>query len=72
MDEVSARFEQPWTKYCFIMADHERVGVIRVVDKRDGSRKRISPIWIMKEYRNRGYARKAIEEAERMYEIMEN
>ena len=64
MDKVIARFEQPWTNYYFILADHEKVGVIRVIDKKDGSRKRISPIWIMKEYRNRGYAQKAIEEAE--------
>ena len=49
VDKVSARFEQPWTNYYFIMADHEKVGVIRIIDKKDGSRKRISPIWIMKE-----------------------
>ena len=67
VDKVSARFEQPWTNYYFIMADHEKVGVIRIIDKKDGSRKRISPIWIMKEYRNKGYAQQAIEEAERLY-----
>ena len=67
IDKVTARFEQPWTSYYFIMADCEKVGVIRVIDKKDGSRKRISPIWIMKEYRNRGYAQKAIEEAERLH-----
>jgi len=42
MDKVLARFEQPWTTYFFIIANDERVGVIRVVDKKDGSRKRIS------------------------------
>ena len=67
MDKVLARFEQPWTTYYFILAEDEKVGVIRVVDKKDGSRKRISPIWIMKEYRNKGYAQKAMEEAERLY-----
>ena len=46
-DKVMERFKQPWTTYYFIMADYEIVGVIRVVDKKDGSRKRISPIWIM-------------------------
>lgn len=39
-------------------------GAIRVVDMKDGSPKRISPIFIMKEYRNKGYARQAIKEAE--------
>ncbi|MBQ4275238.1 MAG: GNAT family N-acetyltransferase, partial [Lachnospiraceae bacterium] len=41
-DKIVARFEQPWTTYFFIMANNEKVGVIRVVDKKDGSRKRIS------------------------------
>ena len=56
IDKVLARFEQPWTTYFFIMENDEKVGVIRVVDKKDGSRKRISPIWIMPEHRNKGYA----------------
>jgi GNAT superfamily N-acetyltransferase len=67
MDKILARFEQPWTTYYFIMANDEKVGAIRVVDKKDGSRKRISPIWIMKEYRNKGYAQQAIVEAEKIY-----
>ena len=67
MDKVTARFEQPWTNYYFIVANGEKVGAIRVIDKKDGSRKRISPIWIMKEYRNKGYAKQAILEAERIY-----
>ncbi|MCR5281956.1 MAG: GNAT family N-acetyltransferase [Lachnospiraceae bacterium] len=67
IDSVIARFEQPWTMYYFIMAKEEKAGVIRVVDKKDGSRKRISPIWIMQEFRNKGYAQQAILEAEKMY-----
>ena len=67
MDKVAARFGQPWTTYYFIMADEEKAGVIRVVDKKDGSRKRISPVWIMPEYRNKGYAQQAILEVEKIY-----
>ena len=67
VDKVLARFEQPWTAYFFIMANGEKAGVIRVVDKKDGSRKRISPIWIMPEFRNRGYAQQAILAAEKIY-----
>ncbi|MCR4927477.1 MAG: GNAT family N-acetyltransferase [Lachnospiraceae bacterium] len=67
LDKVITRYEQPWTNYYFIMANDEKAGVIRVVDKKDGSRKRISPIWIMKEYRNKGYAQQAILEAEKIY-----
>ena len=49
------------------MANGEKVGVIRVVDKKDGSRKRISPIWIIPECRNKGYAQQAIIAVERKY-----
>ena len=66
-DKIRARFEQPWTTYFFIEADGEDVGVIRVVDKKDGSRKRISPLWIMKEHRNKGYAQDAIRAVEAVY-----
>ena len=67
IEKVITRYEQPWTTYYFVMADDEKVGVIRVVDKKDGSRKRISPIWIMPVYRNKGYAQQAILEAEKIY-----
>lgn len=43
-EKVMARFEQPWTKYFFITADGVDVGAVRVINKKDGSRKRISPI----------------------------
>ena len=66
-EKVLARFEQPFTTYYFIVAGNERVGAIRIIDKKDGSRKRISPVWIMKEYRNKGYAQQALMEAEKIY-----
>ncbi|MBO4449929.1 MAG: GNAT family N-acetyltransferase [Clostridiales bacterium] len=66
-EKVLARFMQPWTRYFFIGAEGKDVGVIRVVDKKDGSRKRISPLWIMKEYRGKGYAQDAIREVEKIY-----
>ncbi len=67
LEKIRARFEQPWTSYYFIMCGDEKIGVIRVIDKKDGSRKRISPIWIMKKYRNHGYAQMAILEIEKIY-----
>jgi len=67
VENVLRRFEQPGSTYYFIVAENCRVGVIRVIDKGDGSRKRISPIWIMADYRNKGYAQQAIEEVERQY-----
>lgn len=67
VDRVIARFEQPETTYFFIVADDKKVGAIRVVDKQDESRKRISPIFIMKDFRNKGYAQQAILEVERLF-----
>ena len=66
-DKVAARYEQPWTTYYFIVAGDEKVGAIRIVDKKDGSRKRISPIWIMPQHRNKGYAQAAIAAAEQIH-----
>ena len=66
-EKVMARYRQPWTTYYYIVAEDEVVGAIRVVDKKDGSRKRISPIWIMQEHRDKGYAQSAIVAVEQIY-----
>lgn len=66
-DNILFRFNQPETTYYFIYADNNKVGVIRVVDNKGKNRKRISPIFILPEYRNQGYAQQAIIEAERIY-----
>lgn len=68
LEKVIARLEQPWTYFYFIMEGERKAGAIRVVDfKKDSSRKRISPIFIMPEFRNRGYAQKAIAGAEALH-----
>lgn len=68
VEKVLARLEQPQTYYYFIMAEEHKVGAVRVVDcKDDSARKRISPIFIMPEFRRRGYAQKAIESAEKLH-----
>lgn len=64
---IIAKFEQLFTKYYFIIDTDIVVGAVRVVNKNDGSRKRISPIFIMPEFRNKGYASKAIIELENLY-----
>lgn len=67
-EDILFRFNQPETTYYFITTDNIKVGVIRVVDCKDGTtRKRISPIFIMPKYRNKGYAQQAIAEAERVH-----
>jgi len=66
-ERIIEKYEMEGSFYYFISDSGVNVGVIRIIDKNDGSRKRISPIWIMPEYRNKGYAQAAITEAERIY-----
>ncbi|MDU6629573.1 MAG: GNAT family N-acetyltransferase [Lachnoanaerobaculum sp.] len=67
LEKIIAKFEQPWTTYYYIVENDIVVGAVRIVNKNDGSRKRISPIWIMGEFRNKGYAQRAMIELENIY-----
>ncbi len=67
MSRVMERLEQPFTYYYFIMDGDTAVGAIRVVDMKDGSPKRISPIFIMKEHRGKGFAKAAIKAVEELH-----
>ena len=64
---MEERLKQPFTYYYFIMDGETAVGAIRVVDMKDGSHKRISPIFIMKEFRGKGYAQAAIKAVEELH-----
>lgn len=62
------KLKQPFTYFYFIAADNIAVGAIRVVNKRvEGTAKRISPIFIMPDHRNRGLAQAAIRIAEQIH-----
>ena len=67
LEKVEMRLQQAFTFFYFIQHDHEMVGAIRVVDGKDGTRKRISPIFVLPAYRNLGIAAQAICEAERLH-----
>ncbi|MCR5600846.1 MAG: GNAT family N-acetyltransferase [Ruminococcus sp.] len=67
MSRVAARLDQPFTYYYFIIDGETPVGAVRVVDMKDGSPKRISPIFIMKEFRRNGYAKAALRAAEEIH-----
>ena len=67
MSRVEERLRQPFTYYYFIMDGETAVGAIRVVDMKDGSRKRISPVFIIKKHRGKGYAQAAMKAAEELH-----
>nr|WP_305134969.1 GNAT family N-acetyltransferase [uncultured Acetatifactor sp.] len=68
IDKIIMRLNQSFTYYYFIEANGIIVGAMRVVDRQEeGMAKRISPVFIMKEYRNKGYAQKAIQLVEEIH-----
>ncbi|MGN1113831.1 MAG: GNAT family N-acetyltransferase [Oscillospiraceae bacterium] len=69
IDKILMKINQPFTYFYFIEADNTKVGAIRVVDEKEsGKPKRISPVFVMPEYRNKGFAQKAIQLAEELHD----
>ncbi len=65
IEKVSARLRQPFTHYYLIETEAGIAGAIRVVDFREeGRAKRISPLFILPEFRGRGLAQAAIRAVE--------
>ncbi len=61
IDKVLMRLNQKFIYYYLLQSEGEIVGAIRVVDKQEeGKRKRISPLFILPKYWNRGLAQQAI------------
>ena len=68
-ENIQAKLLDEFTFFYFIYHEDEIAGAVRVVDRRDGNRKRIAPIFIMKKFRNRGLAQKTFAEIERIHGI---
>ncbi len=65
VEKVITRLKQPFTYFYFIKVDNTITGAIRIVDTKENDKaKRISPVFVMPQYRNKGLAQKAILEAE--------
>lgn len=71
LEKIQNKFNQPSTDYYFIMCRDIKIGVIRVV-KLSNITSRISPIFIMPEFQNKGYAQIAMLEAEKLYPYVNN
>ncbi|MCQ2513628.1 MAG: GNAT family N-acetyltransferase [Ruminococcus sp.] len=66
LEKVQERFKQPFSKYYFIIVDNIEVGAVRIIHTGCHSM-RISPIFVLPEYQNMGYAKMAMLELEKMY-----
>lgn len=68
IDKVIMRLNQKFTYYYLLESEGEIVGAIRVVDKKEeGKRKRISPLFILPKYWNKGFAQHAMLLAEEIH-----
>ena len=68
VEKVEARLKQAFTFYYFICIGQQKVGAIRIIDKKEsGKNKRISPIFILPEFQGKGIAQKAIRLCEEMH-----
>lgn len=66
IERIEFKFNQDSTDYLFIMADDVKIGVVRIV-KLSEEIHRISPIFILPEFQNKGYAQMAMAEIESRY-----
>lgn len=68
VEKVEARLKQDVTYYYFICMGQQKVGAVRVVEQKEYEKnKRISPIFILPEFRDRGIAQEAIRLCEEMH-----
>ena len=68
LERVEERLKQDFTFYYFICIGQQKVGAIRIVDKKDvGSNKRISPLFILPEFQGKGIAQEAIRLCEKVH-----
>ena len=70
--DLYAKYQDPETSpatyFYYIKIDDTIVGAMRVIDhKEEGKYKFLSPIFIMKEFRGRGYAQQAMQLAEEIH-----
>ena len=67
LEKVLWRLSLPETHFYFIRVDGVNAGAIRIVDHHDERRKRISPLFVMPEFRGMGVAQSAIRAAEAIH-----
>lgn len=67
LEKVQWRFSFPATYFYFIRVNGVNAGAIRIIDHHDDSPKRISPLFVLPEFRGKGVAQAAIREAERIH-----
>lgn len=65
--KVQWRLSLPATYFYFIQVDGKNAGAIRVIDHHDEAPKKISPLFVMPEYRGKGVAQRALQAVENIH-----
>ena len=67
LEKVSGRLAQKGRYYYFIQVNGEIAGAVSITDRKDGSAKRLAPIFLLPQYEGQGLAQEAIREVERIH-----
>ena len=68
ISNIEMRLKQNFTFFYFICIDNKKIGAIRIIDhKEENKNKRISPIFILPKYRNKGIAQSVIKICEEIH-----
>nr|WP_241635287.1 GNAT family N-acetyltransferase [Fusobacterium gastrosuis] len=66
-EKIKSKLLQKYTFFYYICKGNDIVGAIRVIDKKNGNRKRVSPVFILEKFRNKGIAQEVFCEIERIH-----
>jgi len=67
LEKVMNRLNEQWTHFYIIYYERKTVGAVRIVLKDNGNRCRISPLFILPEYQNKGIAQEVFKIIETEY-----
>lgn len=67
IEKIIKRMSQKERHYYFIKIEEKIIGVISVFDGKDGSYKKLGPIFILPQFQGKGYSQQAIKECERIH-----
>ena len=66
-ERVESKLCDPDSYFYYVYLGGDAIGAVRIVDKKDGSRKRVSPIFVMKEHRGKGIAKEVFRIIEELH-----
>ncbi|HBD94294.1 MAG: GNAT family N-acetyltransferase [Spirochaetes bacterium GWF1_31_7] len=72
LERIIEKLNQSFTNYYLIKFEEQNVGAVRIITMENENKCRISPIFILDEYQNKGIAQKVFELIENKYKNINN